>query len=116
MTEIASVSIVRERPIPGVALALFLEMLSEHCGADLLRLKGLVKLAETLCTEEGVPALGNADAYYKRSDHANFAKLGIPVAFLFSDVHEDYHKTTDTADKIDVDKIDRALYFVTAKV
>ena len=44
--DIVAVSVLRERPVPGVALALFLEMLSEHCGASLLRLKGLVKLAE----------------------------------------------------------------------
>ena len=52
--------------------------------------------------------LGSADAYWTRSDHANFAKnLEIPVVFLFSDVHADYHKPTDTADKIDADKIRR---------
>ena len=38
--------------------------------------------------------------------------LGIPVAFLFSDVHEDYHKTTDTADKIDLDKMRRVTRLV----
>jgi G3E family GTPase len=43
---IASVSIVRDAAIPGVALALFLELLAEHCGQRLLRLKGIVKLAE----------------------------------------------------------------------
>jgi G3E family GTPase len=44
--DIASVAIVRDEAIPGVALALFLELLAEHCGARLLRLKGIVKLAE----------------------------------------------------------------------
>jgi G3E family GTPase len=29
-----------------VALTLFLEILAEHCGGDLLRLKGIVKIAE----------------------------------------------------------------------
>ena len=73
---------------------------------------GLVRLAESLCTEEGFPSLGNADKYYRRSDHANFAKLEIPVTFLFSDVHEDYHKTTDTPDKIDNQKIARVIRLV----
>lgn len=41
-----SFAIVREAPIRAVALALLLETLSEHCGRDLLRLKGLVRLAE----------------------------------------------------------------------
>lgn len=37
---------------------------------------------------------------YYRSDHYNFAKHGIPVIFYFNGVHEDYHKPTDTVDKI----------------
>jgi len=43
---INSFVIVREAPVRAVTLALFLETLSEHCGRDLLRLKGLVQLAE----------------------------------------------------------------------
>lgn len=38
--------------------------------------------------------------YYYRSDHYNFAKKGIPAIFFFSGVHNDYHRTTDTVDKI----------------
>ena len=38
--------------------------------------------------------------FYYRSDHYNFAKNNIPVIFYFSGTHEDYHKITDTADKI----------------
>ena len=38
---------------------------------------------------------------YYRSDHYNFAKHNIPVAFFFNGVHEDYHKPSDTPDKID---------------
>lgn len=41
--------------------------------------------------------------YFKRSDHYNFAKNNIPVIFFFNGTHEDYHRTTDTADKIDYD-------------
>jgi G3E family GTPase len=39
-------ALVREHPIPAVALTLFLEALAEHCGADLLRLKAIVQIAE----------------------------------------------------------------------
>lgn len=38
---------------------------------------------------------------YYRSDHYNFAKHNIPIAFFFDGIHEDYHKPTDTPDKID---------------
>ena len=36
-------AIVRTKPIRAVALTLFLETLAEHCGADILRLKGIVE-------------------------------------------------------------------------
>jgi G3E family GTPase len=36
----------RERPVPALALTLLLEALAEHCGAHLLRLKGLVHIEE----------------------------------------------------------------------
>ena len=43
--------------------------------------------------------------YYYRSDHYNFAKNNIPVIFYFNGVHEDYHKPSDTIEKLDFDKI-----------
>ena len=54
--------------------------------------------------------------FYYRSDHYNFAKNNIPVIFYFSGVHDDYHKPTDTVDKIDFDKTTRIarLVFYTA--
>lgn len=38
---------------------------------------------------------------YYRSDHYSFVKKGIPAIFYFTGLHDDYHKPTDTADKID---------------
>lgn len=38
--------------------------------------------------------------FYYRSDHYNFAKNNVPVIFYFNGEHEDYHQTTDTADKL----------------
>ncbi|MDP2187783.1 MAG: M28 family peptidase [Sphingobacteriaceae bacterium] len=43
--------------------------------------------------------------YYYRSDHYNFAKQGIPSVFYFSGVHADYHRPTDTMDKIDFNRM-----------
>lgn len=45
--ELQSCAIVRSKPIPAIALTLFLEALAEHCGADLLRLKGIVSIVES---------------------------------------------------------------------
>ncbi len=41
------------------------------------------------------------------SDHASFSQKNIPVLFLFSGMHEDYHRPSDDADKIDYDGITR---------
>ena len=40
---------------------------------------------------------------YYRSDHYNFAKKGVPIIFYFNGTHADYHKPTDTPDKINYD-------------
>ena len=43
---IVSFSLQRDRPVPALALTLFLEAMAEHCGERLLRMKGLVDVAE----------------------------------------------------------------------
>ena len=54
--------------------------------------------------------------FYYRSDHYNFAKNNIPVIFYFTGVHEDYHQSTDTVDKIMFTKMEKIarLVFYTA--
>lgn len=56
------------------------------------------------------------DRLYYRSDHYNFAKNNIPVAFFFDGIHEDYHKPSDTPDKIDYPLLQKRtqLVFATA--
>ena len=44
--DIASFCIVREKPLHAVTLALLLSALAENCGADLLRVKGIVRVVE----------------------------------------------------------------------
>ena len=41
--------------------------------------------------------------FYYRSDHYNFAKNNIPIIFYFNGTHADYHKPTDTIEKINFD-------------
>lgn len=54
--------------------------------------------------------------FYYRSDHYNFAKKNIPSIFYFSGVHEDYHKHTDTMEKLVYEKVEKTarLIFYTA--
>ncbi|WP_437833342.1 M20/M25/M40 family metallo-hydrolase [Sorangium sp. So ce1153] len=41
------------------------------------------------------------------SDHSSFTASRVPVAFLFTGVHEDYHRPSDTADKINAVGVSR---------
>jgi len=43
--------------------------------------------------------------YYYRSDHYNFAEKGIPAIFYFNGTHADYHRTSDTIEKINFEKM-----------
>jgi hypothetical protein len=45
--------------------------------------------------------------FYERSDHFNYAKKGIPIAFFFNGVHEDYHQVGDEVSKIDFPRMER---------
>jgi Peptidase family M28 len=44
---------------------------------------------------------------YERSDHYQYALKGIPVAFFFSGLHEDYHRPSDEVDRIDFVKLQK---------
>ena len=44
--------------------------------------------------------------FYYRSDHYNFAKNNIPVIFYFNGTHDDYHRISDTPDKIEYDLLE----------
>ncbi|MFB9863260.1 M28 family peptidase [Rufibacter immobilis] len=52
--------------------------------------------------------------FYYRSDHYNFAKHNIPIAFYFNGVHEDYHQPTDDVEKINfpsAEKVTRLVFY-----
>ena len=49
---------------------------------------------------------------YQRSDHYQYAKHGIPIAFFFTGVHGDYHGLDDEIDRIDFGKMRRIAQMV----
>jgi len=53
---------------------------------------------------------------YYRSDHYNFARKGVPIIFYFNGTHNDYHRPTDTPDKINYELMSKRakLVFYTA--
>ena len=49
---------------------------------------------------------------YGGSDHMSFTIKSVPVLFFFSGLHGDYHKPSDTADKIDAADAAKLLDYV----
>lgn len=50
--------------------------------------------------------------FYRRSDHFNFARKGVPILFFFNGTHPDYHRPSDSVDKIDAEKESRIIRMV----
>ena len=77
-------------------------------------------LVETLNTAEKKPftldyaydANDHPENIYCRSDHYNYARYGIPVVFLTTGLHGDYHQVTDEAQYIDYSHMARIAQFV----
>ncbi|MDM7924055.1 MAG: M20/M25/M40 family metallo-hydrolase [Pyrinomonadaceae bacterium] len=49
----------------------------------------------------------DTNRFFFRSDHFHYAQNGIPIAFWFTGVHEDYHQPGDHPDKIDYQKMEK---------
>jgi Zn-dependent M28 family amino/carboxypeptidase len=49
---------------------------------------------------------------YFRSDHYNFARKGVPIIFFFDGIHKDYHKPSDTVDKINFDLMEKRVRYI----
>ena len=59
--------------------------------------------------------LEDPNQFYRRSDHWNFGRLGVPFIFFFNGTHADYHRPSDEVDKIDFTALTKRtkLIFVT---
>lgn len=57
-------------------------------------------------------ASGHPERLYCRSDHANYARFGIPVAFFWTGLHADWHSVTDEIQFIDFDHAARITGFL----
>ena len=55
---------------------------------------------------------GHPSNFYCRSDHANYARYGIPVTFFSTGSHTDYHQLTDETQYIDYEKLARVTRFI----
>ncbi len=63
--------------------------------------------------------LEDPNQFYRRSDHWNFGRLGVPFIFFFNGVHADYHRPSDSVDKIEweaLTKRTQLIYYTTAMI
>ena len=63
--------------------------------------------------------LNDPNQFYRRSDHWNFGRLGIPFIFFFNGVHADYHRPSDQIENIEwgpLTKRTKLLYVTTAMI
>jgi hypothetical protein len=56
-------------------------------------------------THDNLGPQPRGQALFYRSDQYNFARMGIPIAYFTTGLHADYHRPTDTPEKIDFQEI-----------
>ncbi|MFY9343752.1 MAG: M20/M25/M40 family metallo-hydrolase, partial [Planctomycetota bacterium] len=82
----------------------------------LIGTKKLAPALHDLCIAKnataGLDIEWDQEGMYSRSDHANFARHGVPIAFFFTGLHRDYHQPSDTPDKIHYEKLLRIATWV----
>ena len=72
----------------------------DKLSSDLSPITNLANRHTKIVLDRRYNDLKDANQYYYRSDHYNFAEKGVPIIFYFNGVHKDYHSPTDTPDKI----------------
>lgn len=114
-------------PLDSIVAQLNMDMIGRGAATDIvgggpqyLQLVGsrrlsreLGDLVETVNARQSRPfrfdyafdADGHPERIYCRSDHAAYAKHGIPVTFFHTGLHLDYHQVTDEPQYIDYDKL-----------
>jgi aminopeptidase YwaD len=65
------------------------------------------KITDSLATADSLTLIKVQEAY-SPSDNASFYSKNIPVLFLFTDLHTDYHRPSDKVDKINFEGLGRA--------
>lgn len=70
----------------------------------------LPQLLDSVNTGYGL-GVSPVDDPWGRSDHSSFYGAGVPVIHFFTDNHEDYHRTTDDWNTINVEGIQRVSLF-----
>jgi hypothetical protein len=78
------------------------KLLTEGCGTA----KPFRELLDKLGEKYGFKMV-NTPSGFGPSDHASFCAKEVPVLFVWTDYHDDYHRPSDTADKINIEGMRR---------
>jgi len=85
-----------------------------NSGYQKLKLNHFYDVTAPDATHDNLGPAPNGQRIFYRSDHYNFAKMGIPIAFFTTGLHVDYHRLTDTPDKIDFVEMEKVTKTVAA--
>jgi Peptidase family M28 len=72
--------------------------------------------AHGMTLDYSLDAAGHEERVFCRSDQWNFARFGVPVVFLTTGLHEDYHRVDDEVERSDFNKLARVTTLVSGIV
>jgi len=109
-------------PLAATVADLNADMIGRNPGGGVMAIgkeqSSLGPLADSVAArhpELGLRLFGDTlpqERLFSRSDHFNFAKSGVPILFFTTGLHADYHRPTDSVDRIDADQEARILRLI----
>lgn len=115
---LGSSHLVQNLPVPReqVAAMLNMDMIGRPKNGTRLTVSGMGTAAEWPQLVEAINAthhlaLSTDKGGFGASDHSSFYAAGVPVLFLFTGAHEDYHRPSDDAGRLDYPGMGRVVTF-----
>jgi aminopeptidase YwaD len=115
---LGSAHLVQHPPVPreSIVAMLNLDMVGRAKPGPALTLGGYGTATQWPELVEKVNAghhvkITTSNGGFGASDHSSFYAAGIPVLFFFTGAHEDYHRPSDTADKLDYHRMAEVVAF-----
>jgi Zn-dependent M28 family amino/carboxypeptidase len=107
-------------PLDSIALMINLDMVGRLENGPLIveltsHATRFRRAVDSLAAEAGI-SIRYSRITASRSDHSSFAAHGIPAIAVFTGYHRDYHRRSDTPDKIDFTGLLRIVDLVEAVV
>ena len=119
---VGSNAFVTSPPVPMTQVAAYLNfdmvgrMQNNRLAADgVASSPAWSRMLERANVAAGFDLATNPDPY-QPTDSSNFNQAGLPTLFFTTGSHTDYHRPSDTADKIDYDDLDRIVDFAAAVI